>query len=189
MRESDTVPSSEVALPTPRGVWIAPATREHLPAIQGAYAYARTIQRWGGATVWPEFTETAILIEIEGRRLYRVMDDGELAGVFSIAYADPAIWGALENGRHVYLHRIARSSGDRGGGLTAAVLTWARAHSRALGRAGLRLDTWAQNNRLVGYYVRHGFHVVGRRRIGIDPRLPAGYHGQELALLEQHLTV
>ncbi|MFL5576801.1 MAG: hypothetical protein ACJ79S_12610, partial [Gemmatimonadaceae bacterium] len=57
---------------------------------------------------------------------------------------------------------------------------------RALGRAGLRMDTWASNEALVAFYERQGFRVVGRRRIGVEPRLPAHYHGNEFTLLEEH---
>jgi hypothetical protein len=102
-----------------------------------------------------------------------------------VAYEDEAIWGEHERGEHVYLHRIARAATWPGRGLLDAVLAWARAHCRALGRAGLRMDTWASNDALVAFYQRQGFHMVGRRRIGNEPRLPAHYHGIEVTLLEE----
>ena len=34
------------------------------------------------------------------------------------------------------------------------------------------------------FYERQGFHFVGLRRIGAEPRLPPHYQGIELALLE-----
>ena len=49
------------------------------------------------------------MAEIRAGRLRRVVDGPALAGVFSLAYEDGAIWGERERGAHVYLHRIARA--------------------------------------------------------------------------------
>lgn len=164
---------------------VEPAALSDLPAIRAAYADARRIQRELNAILWPEFPDEAIVAEVEAGRLFRVMDGDALVGVFSVAYEDEAIWGELERGEHIYLHRIARASTYRGRGLIEAVLAWARPHCRALGRAGLRMDTWASNEALVSFYERHGFRVVGRRRIGMEARLPPHYHGGEFTLLEE----
>ena len=161
------------------------AAREDLPAVREAYAHARAIQREQGAILWPEFTDASILAEIESGRLLRVMDGDALVGVFSVAYEDEAIWGERERGEHLYLHRIARAASYPGRGLIGAVLAWGRERCRALGRAGLRMDTWASNEALVAFYERQGFRVVGRRRIGVEPRLPPHYHGNEFTLLEE----
>ena len=164
------------------------ATPDDLSAIREAYAHARLIQRQQGSTVWPEFSDGAILAEINVQRLFRVVD-GTLVGIFSVAYEDEAIWGEHERGAHIYLHRIARAPGSRDARLVDAVLAWARAECRARGRAGLRMDTWSNNATLIAYYQRLGFDVVAHRRIEVDPRLPAHYHGTELALLENACDV
>jgi ribosomal protein S18 acetylase RimI-like enzyme len=164
---------------------VEPAAPDDLAAVREAYAGARAIQQGRGATLWPEFADGSILSELEAGRLFRVMDGEALVGVFSVAYEDQAIWGEHERGAHIYLHRIARAATYPGRGLLGAVLAWARARCRALGRAGLRMDTWASNEALVAFYVRQGFRVVGRRRIGKEPRLPPHYHGIEVTLLEE----
>jgi len=164
---------------------VEPATPADLSAVRAAYADGRATQRQRGSVVWPEFTDAAILNEVAAGRLFRVVDEDTLAGVFSVAYEDAAIWGDHERDAHIYLHRIARAAGYGGRGLIDAVLAWARGRCRALGRAGLRMDTWASNGALIAYYQRLGFSLVGQRRIAADPRLPAHYHGIELALLEQ----
>ncbi len=164
---------------------VEPAAPEHLPAVRAAYADARAIQQARGGTRWPDFPDAAIVAEMVAGRLLRVLDGEELVGVFSVALEDPAIWGEHERGAHIYLHRIARASTFPGRGLLEAVLAWARAECRRLGRAGLRMDTWASNEPLIAYYERQGFRLVGRRRISVDARLPAHYHGIEVALLEE----
>jgi ribosomal protein S18 acetylase RimI-like enzyme len=134
---------------------------------------------------WPVFPDHAILEEVADGRLFLLYEGEETAGVFSVAYADPAIWGALERGAHLYLHRIARSPAWRGRGLVEAVLVWAEVRARELGRDGLRMDTWASNVPLIAYYQRLGFALLGTRVVPDDPRLPPHYHGLELALLER----
>jgi len=163
---------------------VVPAEPNDLPAVRDAYADARAIQEQQGAILWPEFTDDSIRAEIADGRVMRVMDGEALVGVFTVAYQDDAIWGELERGHHIYLHRIARAANYPGRGLIAAVLAWARAHCHALGRAGMRMDTWAANDALVAFYERQGFHVVSKRRIGIEPRLPPHYHNGEFTLLE-----
>ena len=166
---------------------VEPATPDQLPMVRATYANARAIQREQGSSLWPDFSEAMIVAELTNGLLYRVLDDEMLVGIFSVAYEDPAIWGDRERGAHIYLHRIARAEDYAGRGLLDAVLAWARAQCRSMGRAGLRMDTWADNSALVGYYQRHGFNLLGTTHIGYDERLPGHYHGAELALLEEPL--
>jgi ribosomal protein S18 acetylase RimI-like enzyme len=163
---------------------IEPATLSDLPAIRAVYADAREIQREQGAILWEEFPAQLTISEIESGRLFRIMDGDALAGVFSVAYEDEAIWGERERGEHIYLHRIARATTYPGRGIMGAVLGWAWAECRRLARAGLRIDTWASNQALIDFYERQGFRFVEVRRIGVEPRLAPHYQGIELALLE-----
>jgi GNAT superfamily N-acetyltransferase len=163
---------------------IEPATFDDLPAIRAAYANGRDTQHRVGSPVWPEFTDDAILAEISAGRLFRVIDDQTTAAVFSVAYEDPAIWGELERGAHLYLHRIARAADWNGRGVMDVILSWAAAECRSLARAGIRIDTWASNAELIAFYQRRGFTLVGHRHIAVDPRLPPHYYHNEFALLE-----
>lgn len=163
---------------------IEPATAADLPAIHAAYADARAIQESQRSPLWADFADELLLREIAEGRLLRVMDGAVLAGVFTVAYDDRAIWGELERGEHIYLHRISRAAGFPGRGLVGTVLAWTWARCEAMQRSGLRIDTWASNDALVALYVRHGFHIVGRHRIGVEPSLPTHYQGTELTLLE-----
>lgn len=164
---------------------IEPATPHDLADIRAAYEHGRATQREQGSMVWPEFTDAAILREIDARHLFRVVDEDAVVGVFSVAYEDAAIWGPHERGAHLYLHRIARAADYPGRGLMDAILTWADDQCTVLGRAGLRVDTWASNTALISFYQRRGFRLVGERRLGVDPRLPPHYHGNAFALLER----
>ena len=163
---------------------IDPATPADLAVIREAYAEGRRLQRAQGAVSWPQFTDAWILGEMADGRLFRVVDGAQVAGVFSIALDDSAIWGDHERGAHIYLHRIARTPTYGGRGIVDAIVEWARGECRTRGREGLRMDTWASNDALIAYYARFGFRLVERRRIAPDPSLLPHYHGLELALLE-----
>lgn len=164
------------------------ATSADLDAIRAAYAHGRALQRETGSPLWPEFTDAAILAEISSGALHRVLDGDALVGVFSAVYDDEPIWAELERGAHIYLHRIARASSYPGRGLVDAVIAWALEHAAALGRDGLRMDTWASNDALIAYYGKRGFTLLGTRRIPTDSPLSEHYRGIELALLERPIT-
>jgi GNAT superfamily N-acetyltransferase len=167
-------------------IHIESASCSALAAVGAEYDAARVLQRARGESIWPSFSDESILSQMATGCLFCVLEDQDLLGVFTIAHEDSAIWGDRESGEHLYLHRVARAMKVPGCNLIAIVLEWAHAECRRLGRAGLRLDTWAENHALVAFYERHGFRLVERRRMGTDPRLPPHYHGQEFALMEDH---
>lgn len=164
---------------------IEPATPADLADIRAVYAHGRDVQRAQHSIVWPEFTDSTILAEVDAGNLFRIVTDAGLAGIFSVAYEDAAIWGPLERGAHIYLHRIARAPGVKSGGIVDAVLAWADARCARLDREGLRLDTWVSNAALIAFYERRGFRLVGERTLGADPQLAAHYHGNTFALMER----
>jgi ribosomal protein S18 acetylase RimI-like enzyme len=170
-------------------VHVVPATPAHLPEVLAAYADARARQAAHGAFQWPEFTERSILDQMESGHLFRVLDGDAFVGVFTVAYEDPAIWEELERGAHIYLHRFARAATYPGRGLVDAILAWALAECEALGREGLRLDTWGNNDALIAFYESRGFTLIDKRTMGSDPRLPPHYDGLHLALLECPFTL
>lgn len=165
-------------------LFVESATIADLGAILGAYEHAQVMQREQHAPTWPGFSNESILSEIDDGRLYRIMDGAAIAGVFTVAYHDPAIWGDMERSAHIYLHRIARTEHRASGRIMDAVISWGSARCEELGREGLRIDTWAANPALIAYYGTFGFDLVTTRRMGDDPRLSPHYHGLELALLE-----
>jgi hypothetical protein len=172
-------------LSDPHSPLIRLATRDDLASIQAIYANARRAQLARGQEGWPAFSDASVLDEIDHRRLLCLIEGREIAGVFSIAYDDAALWGDRERGEHVYLHRIAKSARARIGDLLEIVLTWARMHCRELGRTGLRMDTWASNAPLIALYERRGFRVVDRVHVADEPRLPPQYQQNDFVLLEE----
>ncbi|MGD1906916.1 MAG: hypothetical protein ACFB0C_13095 [Leptolyngbyaceae cyanobacterium] len=165
---------------------VEPASIGDLSRVQAAYAAGRRKQQERGTLVWPNFSDASLIAEVQAGQLFRVMDNDAMVGTFVIAYEDAAVWGDRDRGAHVYLHRIARSPSGASG-LLHVVIDWACAHSRALQREGIRMDTAAASRQLVAYYEQAGFVVVGRQVIGVDPTLPSHYHGTEVVLFEMSL--
>jgi ribosomal protein S18 acetylase RimI-like enzyme len=170
-------------------VHVVPAIPADLPEVLAAYSDARARQAAHRAFQWPEFTQRSILDQMGSGQLLRVIDGDAFVGVFTVAYEDPAIWGELERGAHIYLHRFARASTYPGRGLVDALLGWALAQCEALGREGLRLDTWGHNDALIAFYESRGFTLIDKRTMGSDPRLPPHYDGLHLALLERPFSL
>jgi len=164
------------------------ATPEDLLLVRAAYDRAQEIQRERHAPTWPDFSDDSILNEIRAGRLFRIMDGDALSGVFTVAYEDAAIWGELERGAHIYLHRIARTEHRAPSPLMQTIVSWALAQCEAMARDGLRMDTWADNPAIIAYYQTMGFTLIETRRMTNDPRLSPHYHGLELALLERPLA-
>lgn len=172
----------------PSRLRVEQAAPPDLASVRTAYDRAQATQQKLGAPTWPGFSDESILAEIREGRLFRIMDGSELAGVFTVAYEDDAIWGELERGAHIYLHRIARTEHRAASPLMQTIVSWALAQCEAMARDGLRMDTWADNPAIIAYYRTMGFEQIGTRRMTNDPRLSPHYHGLELALMERPLS-
>jgi hypothetical protein len=164
------------------------ASPSDLAFARAAYDRAQATQQKLGVPTWPGFSDESILAEIREGRLFRIMDGSALAGVFTVAYEDDAIWGELERGAHIYLHRIARTEHRAASPLMQTIVSWSLAQCEAMGREGLRVDTWAENPAIIAYYRTMGFELIETRRMTADARLSPHYHGLELALLERPLS-
>ncbi len=110
--------------------------------------------------------------------------DDLCVGFFSVTLGDRGIWGERDRDDGIYIHRMCVNPSARGERFSAAVLEWAYGYAAGRGRAFVRMDTWADNERLVAYYQGCGYRLVGFQDIGHDPSLSAHYHGIRLALFE-----
>src|SRR3954464_5867746 len=65
---------------------------------------------------WKGFDVSLINKEIEEHRLWKIMVDGTVACIFSVAYSDPLIWGKKDSEPALYIHRIVTNPIFRGQG-------------------------------------------------------------------------
>ena len=94
-----------------------------------------------------------------------------------IRFAPSPFWadGSEDYG---YLSKLTIRDAVRGHDMGRALLAWAEGRVSDSGRLGVRLDCWAENERLCRYYEASGYRHVGAC---------GGYGGYALALYEKML--
>lgn len=158
--------------------------KEDLGIMRTMWNEALHFQKEGGNPVWPEFPEELIVKEIESDLNYKLTAGGKILCYFSIAFSDPAIWGDMEKGDALYLHRGVTASEFRGLGLTRFIFEWARIKAKLINRKYIRIDTWGSNKELINYYIRAGFRHIGYKDMDEAAGLPAHYRNLRLAIFE-----
>lgn len=154
-------------------------------AFRAFWDSAADYQRARQLPVWPSFPEERIRDEIRaGLHFSARMPDDVLAGYFSVALSDKAIWGTEERGDAIYIHRVCVNPARKGNNLAASILEWAPGYAASVGRKFVRMDTWADNKRLVDFYVDCGFNYIGDRQLGDVPELEPHYSNIKLALFQ-----
>jgi GNAT superfamily N-acetyltransferase len=103
-------------------------------------------------------------------RSYAVTVDGEVVGTFVLVEDGEPTYDVIHDGcwqtgndntSYVAIHRVAISVRLRGQGLSTAIIDYAAARARALGRAALRIDTHKGNVVMRRMLEKHGFTYCG----------------------------
>ena len=167
---------------------ITNSTPQDIDFIFELYRLASEYQRKNGYNMWKDFEKELIETEIKEKRLWKIVDDGEIACIFSIFYNDPLLWGADDNEFSIYIHRIATNPKFKGRGMTNLIIDWAKAHAKETGRKFIRMDTWADNKNLTDYYTKCGFTVLDYVKLDKDTKgLPMHYSTLSLVLFEMEV--
>jgi GNAT superfamily N-acetyltransferase len=141
-------------------------------------------QEKNGYPVWRNYDRNAIIRDIENGNQYKVVIDGVMAIVFSVAYVDKIIWRELDKGDAIYLHRIVVNPAFKGQKLFGKILDWSVEHCRQRGLQHVRMDTWAVNSNIVDYYRSFGFRFVENYTTPDSIELPVHNRKLGLTLLE-----
>lgn len=136
---------------------------------------------------WQGFDRELISEEIAEGRQYKILVNGIVAAIFAVTYNDPQIWLGKDGEAAVYIHRIVTHPEYRGYGFVNTIIAWARTRSKTSRLDFIRMDTWADNERLLKYYTGCGFKHVGQIRIEPNSGLPKHYDGITLNLFEIEL--
>jgi GNAT superfamily N-acetyltransferase len=91
---------------------------------------------------------------------------GEAAGVVKFQLEDLLFWPDVARGDSAYVHRLAVKRQFAGGGVSSALLCWAVARARSLGKRYLRLDCETSRPRLRAIYEKFGFRHHSDRQVG-----------------------
>src|SRR5215470_18681053 len=63
---------------------------------------------------WLGFDREMVETEITEKRLWKIVEDGRVACIYSLTYADPLIWGERGHDSAMYIHRIVTNPDFRG---------------------------------------------------------------------------
>ncbi|MGI9241756.1 MAG: GNAT family N-acetyltransferase [Verrucomicrobiales bacterium] len=152
----------------PPGVRIRPATRADAGSVSevllGAAKWLedRGTPMWKGDELQPENTRT----DIEDGLFFVAELDGAVLGVIKFQLEDQLFWPDLPAAEAAFVHRLAVRRDFAGKGVSTALLAWAEARARSIGRGFLRLDCEAGRPRLRAFYERFGFRHHSDRQVG-----------------------
>ena len=160
------------------------ALGQDLKTILALYDKAIEFQKTVFDKPWLGFDVEFVNREIDEGRLWKITEDGLIANIFSVAYADPMLWLEKSNDPAMYIHRIVTNPDFRGRGYVPAITEWAKEHAREKNLRFVRMDTWSDNQKLLDYYQNCSFKFVGTVEPAESDTLPAHYRDLTLALLE-----
>jgi len=132
---------------------------------------------------WQGFSRDLIETEIEDSRQYKILVDGEVACIFAVTFNDKLIWGERDQDS-IYIHRIVTRPEFRGLSFVKEIIKWAKTFAFQNGIKFIRMDTWADNAKLLDYYTGCGFDYVGVVNMDDTNGLPKHYEGISLSLFE-----
>jgi GNAT superfamily N-acetyltransferase len=173
----------------PGSAVVQAATPTDLTMIYWLFEQAILYQKARGYIGWKTYDKEYLETDVIKGLLYKVTDGDLILCIFCVCYADPIIWREKERGDAVYLHRVVVHPQHRGGQLFGKVLDWALNHARELQRSFVRIDTWADNGKIIQYYTGYGFRFVEDYTTPDDPNLPDQHRNLRVALLEYCVNI
>ena len=164
-------------------------TKEDLEKVLWLFEQAMNLHRKDGYKVWSSIDKIALENDIEERLQYKIVREQDILCVFSIQHRDPLIWSDRDRGDAIYLHRIVVNPNFKGQRVFEKVLGWATRFALQRQLKFVRMDTWADNKKLIDYYKSFGFRLVDYYKTGDAPGLPIQNRNLDVALLELALML
>ena len=167
---------------------IVNSTTEDLTSI--FHLFDKTIEFYenNGYKVWDHIDKTVLVNEIENQHHYQILNVNEILGIFSIQYNDPFIWRNRDQNDAIYLHRIVINPNFKGQKQFEKILNWAKQLALQRDLKYIRMDTWADNDKLIDYYKSYGFKFIENYKTANAAELPTQNRNLNVALLEMKLT-
>lgn len=148
---------------------------------------AMALQGKNGYKVWTDIDEAGLKKDIKNKLQYKILQDENVLCVFSIQFSDPFIWQEKDKSDAIYLHRIVVNPDFKGQKQFEKVLHWAKQYALQNNLKYVRMDTWADNAKIIAYYQSFGFELMGNHMTGNEPELPIQNRNLKVALLEMDL--
>jgi GNAT superfamily N-acetyltransferase len=163
---------------------VAPSTINDLDFVCYLFREAIAYQERKGYPIYRTEDREVHAADISAERHFKVVKEDVIAGMFSIHYSDPVIWGKRDAVGGLYLHRIVVNPVFKGRRLFQFVMDWAIERCKVEGIPFLRMDTWDHNPDLVDYYETFGFNVMDQVKIPMDSSVSINCQGNEVVLME-----
>jgi ribosomal protein S18 acetylase RimI-like enzyme len=141
-----------------------------------------------GYKVWESIDKVALQNDIAKGFQFKVVNNKNILCVFSIQFTDPFIWRTKDQNDSVYLHRIVVNPNFRGQKQFEKVLNWAKQLVQENNLKFIRMDTWADNLKLINYYLSFGFQFIENYKTENESELPLQNRNLNVALLEMKVS-
>lgn len=160
-----------------------------LPAIYQLFEEAILFQKANNYIGWKNYDTEFLKADVESGNLYKIISDGNIICIFSVCFNDSLIWREKENGDSLYLHRVVLNQKYKGQKGFEKTLEWARSFAVSKGLKKIRLDTWADNEKIIAYYKGYGFSSIKNYVTPNTEDLPVQHRNLNVALLELNLSM
>jgi ribosomal protein S18 acetylase RimI-like enzyme len=158
------------------------------PDILWLFEQAMKRQGQDGYKVWDDIDKAGLLNEIENGLQYKIVKGDDILCIFSIQYNDPFIWRERDKNDAIYLHRIVVNPSFKGQRQFEKVLNWTKHFVRQNNLKYVRMDTWADNEKIIDYYKSFGFTFIENYSTPNASELPVQNRNLNVALLEVEVT-
>ncbi|HSQ43782.1 MAG TPA: GNAT family N-acetyltransferase [Ginsengibacter sp.] len=174
-------------LTQPKVFKIVNTTRNDLNTILWLFKQAMKLQGRNGYKVWEAIDQTGLERDIDKGLQYKIVQDNNITCVFSIQFNDPFIWGEKDRDHAIYLHRIVVNPNFKGLKQFQKVLDWACNFALQHHLQFVRMDTWADNSKIIEYYKSFGFEFIENYQTTNEMELPIQNRNLNVALLQLKL--
>jgi ribosomal protein S18 acetylase RimI-like enzyme len=166
---------------------IVNTTMVDLDSVIWLFEQAMELQGKNGYKVWEEIDKTALQKDIQEGLQYKIIKGDDILCIFSIQLNDPLIWQDRDQNDAIYLHRIVTNPNFKGQKQFQNVLNWAKQFVQQNNLKFVRMDTWADNRKIIDYYKSFGFEFIGNYKTTNATELPIQNRNLNVALLEMEL--
>ena len=115
---------------------------------------------------------------------YKIASGTNVLCIFSIQYNDPFIWRDKDQNDAIYIHRIVVNPNFKGQRLFQKVLDWVKQLTAQNNLKFVRMDTWADNLKIIEYYKSFGFQFIENYQTTNATELPIQNRNLNVTLLQ-----
>ena len=133
-----------------------------------AASWVDALDAEGRSRMWEdgELEFDAIAGEVAAGQFYIAEVNGQPAGAVRFQTVDLLFWPDVPQESSAFVHRLVVTRRFKGARVSTALMTWAVARARSLGKSCLRLDCDNDRPKLKALYERFGFRLHSHRQVG-----------------------